>query len=712
MSYIYSDLIRAAYRGEMAHRHVTAISGYHRIQASPGYRAAANYVAEQLAEAGLQVNVLGFPADGVARFWSSPSFLEWSCDAATLHLLPSDKSAAPVLLCDFAGTPISLIQRSISVEGEFDVVAPKGKGGIERGDYEGLDVAGKVVLTSKPVARVAALAVRQLGAAGILFDGMEAGGRSELDLPDALQYTSFWWGGQTEPDAWGFVISPRQGRVLRRRLEKGETLRVRASIDSELYPGAIEVVEALLPGDAMPDGEEILLVSHLCHPQPGAHDNASGAAALLEAAVTLARLVSDDKLPAPRRSIRFIWPPEMSGTYAYLSESVGAGGTCDEETVRDPRRFIAGLNLDMVGADQSKTGSQWELVSLPLAGASFADHLLSWLREPFLSGVRHTETPFSAGSDHYILSDPTVGIPSPMIIQWPDRFYHTSEDTPEKVSPQSLAASGSLAATYAYWLATAGAAEAEWLGHLMVSRFASWASRAAAEVVETVRGAGTNAERTSAWSRYQKLNAFRAERMVAGLADLKRLDPAAASRTHLGREQVMQAAATEALWATTALDGLVRAGEPHPSTPRLPVGSRSAQDAIESAHQHPEHSETESKDAAWQTEADVLVPCRRGPGPIDVGMCLQADHPEMLPRLWALNEALGPLAHDYEPVLQYWSDGSRSVAEIGELAWLELGRGADEHTLEYFKLLADAGLIELRRKDEVHAHSPAGTREA
>ena len=332
MTYIYTDLIRAAYRGEMAHRHVTAISGFHRIQASPGYRAAAHYVAEQLSDAGLQVNVLGYPADDATRFWQSPSFLEWSCEAATLHLLPpdgerpQDKAAHPTLLCDFGVTPISLIQRSISVEGEFEVVAPRGKGGLEPADYEGLDVAGKVVLTNKPVGQVTAVAVRQLGAAGILFDGMQAGGRTDLDLPDALQYTSFWWAGQAEPDAWGFVISPRQGRVLRERLEKGETLRVRASIDSELYPGAIEVVEALLPGDEMADGEEILLVSHLCHPQPGAHDNASGAAALLEAAVTLARLISDGRLPAPRRGIRFIWPPEMTGTFAYLAgEKRGRG---------------------------------------------------------------------------------------------------------------------------------------------------------------------------------------------------------------------------------------------------------------------------------------------------------------------------------------------------------------------------------------------------
>ncbi|MGE5602368.1 MAG: DUF4910 domain-containing protein [Nitrososphaerales archaeon] len=683
MSYIYTDLIRAAYRGEMAHRHVTEISGFHRIQASPGYRAAAQYVAAQLSDAGLQVNVLAFPADGVARFWTCPSFLEWSCDAATLHLLPPDAGrphdtgASPVLLCDFAVKPISLIQRSIPVEGEFELTAPKGKGGIDPADYEGLDVKGKVVLTNRPVARVAAVAVRQLGAAGILFDGMEAGGRTELDLPDALQYTSFWWGGQAQPDAWGFVVSPRQGRGLRQRLERGETLRVRASIDSEFYPGAFEVVEARLPGDEQADGEEILLVSHLCHPQPGGNDNGSGAAALIEAAVTLARLISDGKLPAPRRGIRFIWPPEMTGTFAYLSETIGTAGACDEDAPRDPQRYVAGLNLDMVGEDQSKTGSQWELVGLPLAGASFADHLLSWLREPFLAGIRYAETPFSAGSDHYILSDPTVGIPSPMLIQWPDRFYHTSEDTPDKVSPDSLARSGSLAATYAYWLATAGAAEAEWLAHLMVSRFTGWAGRAASEVVETVRGARTGAERAAVWNRYLKLNAFRAERMERALSELERLDPAAGKAANIARERVAQRAATEMLWATTTLDGLV-------------------------------HSGAEEAAPLLLVEAASLVPCRTRPGPIDVAQCLQADHPELLPRLWALHEALGPSASDYTPVLQYWSDGTRSVAEIGELAWLEIGRPADDCTLEYFKLLAEAGLIELRRRDGERAEGTAG----
>ena len=172
----------------------------------------------------------------------------------------------------------------------------------------------------------------------------------------------------------------------------------------------------------------------------------------------------------------------------------------------------------MVGADQNQTGGSWELVSLPAAGAGFADHLLSWLREPFLDGVRHRETPFSAGSDHYILSDPTVGIPTPMLIHWPDQFYHTSADTPDRVSPDSLARSGALAAIYAYWLASAGPAEAAWLGASDGARFAAAAGKEALVVAEALRTAPDAAERTRLWSEYVRANAFRVERMAAALA--------------------------------------------------------------------------------------------------------------------------------------------------------------------------------------------------
>ena len=131
MPYAYTDVIRRSYRGDMAHRHVTAISQHHRIQASPGYRAAAEYVVAQLVRPrgckwrSAATRPMGAPVSG-----RRPAF--WSGHATT-HGWPAGRRRASRsrLLCDFAAVPISLIQRSIPVDGEFDVVALAGKGGKE-----------------------------------------------------------------------------------------------------------------------------------------------------------------------------------------------------------------------------------------------------------------------------------------------------------------------------------------------------------------------------------------------------------------------------------------------------------------------------------------------------------------------------------------------------------------------------------------------------
>jgi hypothetical protein len=80
-------------------------------------------------------------------------------------------------------------------------------------------------------------------------------------------------------------------------------------------------------------------------------------------------------------------------------------------------------------------------------------------------------------------------------------------------------------------------------------------------------------------------------------------------------------------------------------------------------------------------------------------MVLRAERFEVLPRLWELNERIGPVAHNLEPVLQYWADGTRSVAEIAELTWLEVDYPPDENILAYFELLAETGLVRLESRD-------------
>ena len=62
---------------------------------------------------------------------------------------------------------------------------------------------------------------------------------------------------------------------------------------------------------------------------------------------------------------------------------------------------------------------------------------------------------YGGGSDHAVWLDPAVGVPASLIIQWPDRVYHSNYDTPECCDPRSLAHAARIACaaalTWAIW---------------------------------------------------------------------------------------------------------------------------------------------------------------------------------------------------------------------------------------------------------------------
>ncbi len=638
------DLIRREYSGPAAKEYVASISRFHRIQASPGYRRAADTVVSELRRAGLNVTVHRYPARYDQFYWSAGMFQEWDCQAAILHLVaPADQAQK---LADFREAPIGVIQRSIAADGEYAVVAVEG--GTRREDYAGLDVAGKLVLTRAGVEAVRRIAVEELGAVGVLSDAMNPAPPVRLpgDLQDVRQYTSWWWTGH-ETRCFGFVLTPRQGARLRELLAKGE-VRVRAHIEARLYDGEIEVVDACIPGET---DEEIVITSHLCHPAPGANDNGSGVGANLEAARTLAALVQRGDLPRPRRTLRFLWMPEMTGTYAYLAANAA----------RLPR-MVAGLNLDMVGADQDAVGAVSLIDAPPEAMPSFTLDLLERLRQEFTHDTssfsqqgsyalfRYATVPFSGGSDHYILSDPTVGVPSPMLIEWPDRYYHTSHDSLEKVSPITLARNGALAATYAYWLASAGPDQTRWLGEEMVSR-------AKGRVLGVLRDLPPDASPDEARLRLT----YRVEREQAALASLRRLDPDA---------PIVDWQADVARFALAEAQAAARRfGAPLAASP-------------DDLAYHP----------ASPTDAALArVPRRLTPGPVDFRAHVHKLSEEERER-WQRQSA-----YRVVPILAlYWADGARSLAEIAQRVRLETGRAEDAASLvEFFALLEKMGLVDV-----------------
>ena len=631
------DAVRREASGERALEHVRALARFHRVQASPGYDRAAAWLVERIEEAGLTAEIEHVPADGRTRLLGAVMPQGWECRQARAVLHDGGDERR---LCDYAELKLSLILRSAPAQGRFPLALLED--GAEPAHYQGVEVRGRVVLTAATdVHRVHRLAVVERGAAGLLACGrrLVPPARDAFTDPDSIAYTSFWW-GPDEPRGWGFVISPREGQRLRERLRSGAAPELEVSIEARAFDTTIPLVSARHTTRGEVGGDEIVVISHLCHPQPSANDNGSGVAANLEAARVLETLRARGALRAARRSIRHLWVPEFTGTYAWFG-------------ARAERRaqVAAAVNLDMVGEDQEACGSTFLLEHPPCFAASFAETLLGAIRDraadatPAYAGVgqlarsRMAEVPFAGGSDHAVFVDPAIGIPCPMLIQWPDRYYHSSLDTPDRCDPRSLALAVRCAAVYAGWLSSAGRTEIEALAGA-IARRARVRLLAAVEHAEPARA--TEAERVRARA---------ALRSVARLA-------APAERAEIDRSVV--APAVQALEAFAERETVA------------------ATEAVESR----------AVTRCATPRRRLLAPLQYQRWLIEGIERLTAEERE---RWRALDHAPADLALVFE-LAWMACDGVRDVDAIERLVWLESGRHARESIVQFFEWTARLGL--------------------
>ena len=182
------EALRAGISGERALETVRALARFHRIQATPGYDAAAEWVAREARGHGLEVAVEHVPGDGRTRSLSALLPEGWDCERAVL--VDADER---IVLADWDRSRLALIQRSSPARGRFPVVALAD--GTEPEHYDRVEVRDHLVLTSGPAMRVHQLAVVERGAAGMLCDGrrLMPPVREDHHDRDSLAYTSFWW---------------------------------------------------------------------------------------------------------------------------------------------------------------------------------------------------------------------------------------------------------------------------------------------------------------------------------------------------------------------------------------------------------------------------------------------------------------------------------------------------------------------------------------
>jgi len=425
------DAVNRKVSGIRAVDYVDSISRFHRIQASPGLHDAILHLKDEIKQVSeAKTKIFDYAADGRSQIetWIAP--FGWSANSGTLEVLEPEQR----LLADFHAEPISLIAHSQSTDMESEVVYV-GKA-LSPKDLEGKEIKGKIVLTEN-LARIAHRSLFVLGGAAGILTYVPPSGMDEI--ANLRRYDAFW--PSTEEDkvtGFGFALRQTDGLRLKGWLEDGKTVKVRAKVDAKLGSGKTEVLSALIEGEDT--SKEFWLFAHVCHPHPGANDNASGSAALMEALRVISSLIEDGTIEKPEYSIRFVWLPEWNGTIAFVH---------NEQSLLE--RCIGMLNMDMVGADPAKAGSVLHLFRTPYSLPTTLNNVVRYWGET--ERKRETDRslggtmcplPFSydvysAGSDHLMFVDGTVGIPSVMLNQYPDRFYHTSTDTIDKVDPVQMA---------------------------------------------------------------------------------------------------------------------------------------------------------------------------------------------------------------------------------------------------------------------------------
>lgn len=474
LPYAVMDAITNELSGDLTMRHIEMISQFHRTEPSREFKQSAEYVQQRLKDYGLtDARIESFPGDGKIMYSTFRSRPQWDVEFAELWLQqPSHER-----LASYAETAVSVAQYSRSADVTAEVVDVGA--GVSDADYDGKSVAGKIVLADGDTNTVHRKAVYERGAAGVIDYRLNLIPTTRQQEMLGLVTQGVIWPLDPEYEQKGtfvFMISPRKGRQLHAMLQMGEKLTVHGEIKAHVGPGEYQVVTATIPGSDA-SGEEFVLSCHLGHPRPGANDNVSGCAAILEIARALARSIDTGVLKRPRRAIRFMFPPENSGTIMYEVAHPEAR-----------KQQVAAMQLDSVGGNPAITGSILHLFRTPYSMATYlndvAQNLFQFVSDtnvekiPYRVGFPHQFEPritsvtgtrdnfwgsvdeFFDGSDSFIYSDSSVGVPAAYLEDWPDPYFHTSGDRPENLDPTKLRRSCVIAASVAYTVANADSNDA------------------------------------------------------------------------------------------------------------------------------------------------------------------------------------------------------------------------------------------------------------
>ena len=314
-------------------------------------------------------------------------------------------------------------------------------------EIDSADLKGKFALSLAPSGLggvyTRAVAAGAIGVVGISAIG--AGDRA-TDYHDAIVWTTV----NAQPNTAAWAISPKSAHELETLINRGQKVTIRSVTKSEQVPNKQEIVHAEIPGDGSTT-QEVAIGGHLfeSYIKQGANDDNSGCALTLEIGRAYLKLINEGKLPRPKRTINFQWVQEISGTNAWFNAHP------DKQKV-----IIGDLNFDMEGIRLTQSRSFWILQRTPDTFPSYindiAQSMMEYIADITRERVRYRRDGYGASQPvespngstdafyikidkHYGSSDHVTymqhGIPAVMFITWPDMWYHSSQDTPDKQDP-------------------------------------------------------------------------------------------------------------------------------------------------------------------------------------------------------------------------------------------------------------------------------------
>jgi len=243
-------------------------------------------------------------------------------------------------------------------------------------------------------------------------------------------------------------------------VESGTGIVVRVRSVVEQFPDKYETVFAWIPGTE-PEARGVIFTGHLFegYTKRGTNDDMGGPAIQLEILRALNSLIETDQIARPRRTIYFLWPDEISGTYEFIQRN------------RDlAERWSININMDMVSEGLRKNNSLFTMSETPAYLPSYLDGLAKsmmnyvwrtndivylpdsprgrsggqyfpkpmWEKNGSLDAFRFYIHEATGGSDHICFNNPSVAVPGIEFFTWPDQWYHADADLPDKADPTEM----------------------------------------------------------------------------------------------------------------------------------------------------------------------------------------------------------------------------------------------------------------------------------